>query len=68
MVTLTYSSYTYPAVSTPRFSDENRTSKLVASVLLSRASGRPLRRRMPCVSEERTYVKSCLSKMVEVEC
>ncbi|EKM56156.1 uncharacterized protein PHACADRAFT_257234 [Phanerochaete carnosa HHB-10118-sp] len=45
--------------------NDNRTAKLVASVLLSRASGRPMRRR-PQSPEERTYVKSCLSRAVAV--
>ncbi|CAL1703153.1 unnamed protein product [Somion occarium] len=47
-------------------SDERRAAKLVANVLLSRACGRPMRRR-PMDCGEKTYVKSCLSKMVEVE-
>ena len=39
---------------------------VVASVLLSRASGRPMRRR-PQAPEEKTYVRSCLSRPVAVE-
>ncbi len=67
MVTYTYSSYHYPAAS-PVQRDDQRTSKLVASVLLNRASGKPLRRKLPSYGEQRPYVKSCLSKVVEVEC
>ncbi|KAF7791019.1 hypothetical protein EIP86_001978 [Pleurotus ostreatoroseus] len=72
-IILTYSTYSYPTVSTPRVQpvDANRTSRLVASVLLNRTNGKPLRARRapPCASgEERVYVPSCLSKMVEVEC
>ncbi|KAF7793405.1 hypothetical protein EIP86_004517 [Pleurotus ostreatoroseus] len=73
-IILTYSSYAYPSVSTPRVQvvDTNRTSRLVASVLLNRMNGRPLRPRarapMYAPGEEKVYVPSCLSKMVEVEC
>lgn len=48
--------------------DDQRTAKLVANVLLSRANGRPMRRRLPQSPEEKTYVRSGLSRMVEVEC
>ena len=47
---------------------DRRAAKLVASVLLSRGCGRPMRRRPLAYGETRPYVKSCLSKMVEVEC
>lgn len=60
----TPAAYAYPAVA-PRPQNDNRTAKLVASVLLSRASGRPMRRR-PQSPEEKTYVKSCLSRPVAV--
>ncbi|KAI0074684.1 hypothetical protein K474DRAFT_1510905 [Panus rudis PR-1116 ss-1] len=50
---------------TPRPPSERRAAKLVANVLLSRACGRPMRRR-PVVGE-RQYVKSCLSREVAVE-
>ncbi|KZT11182.1 uncharacterized protein LAESUDRAFT_720378 [Laetiporus sulphureus 93-53] len=41
--------------------------RLVACVLLSRNCGRPLRRRPDTAGTGRAYVRSCLSKMVEVE-
>ncbi|KAI0788854.1 hypothetical protein C8Q75DRAFT_807588 [Abortiporus biennis] len=44
-----------------------RAAKLVASVLLSRGCGRPMRRRLS-YGESRSYVKSSLSQMVEIEC
>ncbi|KAK7676226.1 hypothetical protein QCA50_020805 [Cerrena zonata] len=47
-------------------SNDQRAAKLVANVLLNRAGGRPMRGR-PLRCGERTYVKSCLSRMVEVE-
>ena len=65
LATTSRSSYVYPTV-TPR-RDTERTSRLVASVLLSRASGRPMRRRFPSM-EEKSYVPSGLSRMVMVEC
>ncbi|KAH8100380.1 hypothetical protein BXZ70DRAFT_1008389 [Cristinia sonorae] len=46
---------------------DRRAAKLVASVLLSRGCGRPMRRR-PAFGENKTYVKSGLSRMVEVDC
>ena len=68
MITLTYSTYSYPTVSLPKMTDDQRTAKLVASVLLNRTNSRPMRRRVPSVGEQRPYVKSCLSKAVEFEC
>ena len=47
-------------------SNDQRAAKLVANVLLNRACGRPMRRR-PMGCGERTYVKSSLSRMVEVD-
>ncbi|THH29026.1 hypothetical protein EUX98_g5161 [Antrodiella citrinella] len=54
-----------PAVPPPA---DRRAAKLVASVLLNRGCGRPMRRRPIGCGESRTYVKSGLSRMVEVEC
>jgi hypothetical protein len=68
MIVLSYASYSYPTVSLPKMTDDQRTAKLVASVLLSRTNGRPMRRRAPSTGEQRPYVKSCLSKAVEPEC
>ena len=63
----TPSAYSYSsAAPTKALRDDQRTAKLVASVLLSRAGGRPMRRR-PQPSEEKTYIKSGLSRLVEVE-
>lgn len=61
------SAYNYPSPPRPAPRD-NRASRLVATVLLSRASGRPMRRRSPLGSEEKTYVKSGLSSMVATAC
>lgn len=47
-------------------SNDRRAAKLVANVLLNRSGGRPMRRR-PFGCGERTYVKSCLSRVVEVD-
>jgi hypothetical protein len=70
MVTYTYSSsYTYREPKPQPPADNNRrAAKLVASVLLSRASGKPMRRRQQTYCENKTYVKSCLSNVVQVEC
>ncbi|KAI0093834.1 hypothetical protein BDY19DRAFT_989368 [Irpex rosettiformis] len=65
LATTTPSNYAYPTV-TPR-RDTERTARLVASVLLSRASGKPMRRRFPSMGEK-CYVPSGLSRMVMVEC
>jgi len=63
----TYSSWTPipPAIPAPA---DRRAAKLVASVLLSRGCGRPMRRRPLGYGESREYVKSGLSRMVEVDC
>ncbi|KAJ3492132.1 hypothetical protein NLI96_g169 [Meripilus lineatus] len=47
---------------------DRRAAKLVANVLLNRGSGRPMRRRMMSYGEERPYIKSCLSRVVQIEC
>jgi len=56
-----------PTVTAPPCTDR-KAAKLVANVLLSRACGRPMRRRGPqSCTEERPYVKSCLSRMVALD-
>ncbi|KAI0699656.1 hypothetical protein BC835DRAFT_1330159 [Cytidiella melzeri] len=68
LATYTTSSYSYPTTAVQRAQREDqRTAKLVASVLLNRASGKPMRRRFPSIGEK-SYVKSGLSHMVAVEC
>ncbi|CCM04554.1 uncharacterized protein FIBRA_06735 [Fibroporia radiculosa] len=46
---------------------EGLKGRLVANVLLSRRHGRPLRRRPESVGEPRVYMRSGLSRMVELD-
>ncbi|KAI0345034.1 hypothetical protein BDW22DRAFT_1426739 [Trametopsis cervina] len=64
----TTSNYTYSSIAPQRAQrDAQRTARLVASVLLSRTNGRPMRKRCPSPTEEKVYVKSGLSQMIAVD-